>query len=752
MYISEIELINFKSHTEKTFRFTSGTNAIIGLNGAGKSSIIEAIGWVLFDYTGSYTLADFVRHGEKRASIGIKVQTADQKLYTIRREIRVNKNKTANSEKHQVFNENNDRLTTDQDVKDFIKRDILQVDSGVDLKLLFSSAVGVPQGTFTSDFLLTPANREKIFGKVLKVEEYKESADELGKVNKFFEKKITDVQIKIGIAEGKIPDLETAKGDHKSALKNEKTLVKELENLEKEIGSQKKKLGEFESLKLKVEEKKKIIEFLEEIAELAPQIDQYKKLKARDKVLQTELTASREAKKQLDKLDEHLKELRENFRKSKENIESLEKQDKEFSQNIASETANLNVANSNIETIEARQEEVTQQIAHLQATIEKDQQFEREVKNGMCPILSQRCLNLGEDETLETYFKGSFASNSTRIGELTEEQSKLKKFLSLVREADKNKTNLETAKQLHSQITKSGKRLKDDEELYIKNSAHLPELETENAELEKQLRELGNPIEREAVLKEQLSKQKDEFLQVDFNNLPKVIEKTKKEFDKIFSNYKPDEHEDLEIKYNENRESKIRKDEQFITVGRKIEELLAKIEELEKVKEKLEEDKLEETRLKKVRDTSIFIKSKLKEAAPQIAKFLIARISYESNLLFREITGNAERTLNWREDYEISLEELGYDRPFATLSGGEQMAAAMSVRLALLKEISDVRFAFFDEPTVNMDEENRERLAESIREILKHNQKFDQIFVISHDDTFENYVNNPVQIGEKASQ
>jgi exonuclease SbcC len=84
------------------------------------------------------------------------------------------------------------------------------------------------------------------------------------------------------------------------------------------------------------------------------------------------------------------------------------------------------------------------------------------------------------------------------------------------------------------------------------------------------------------------------------------------------------------------------------------------------------------------------------------------------------------------------------------MSGGEQMAAAMSVRLALLKQLSDIRIAFFDEPTTNMDAERRENLAVQLSNI-KH---FDQLFVISHDDTFEGYVDNVVKIesGEEPSK
>ena len=113
-------------------------------------------------------------------------------------------------------------------------------------------------------------------------------------------------------------------------------------------------------------------------------------------------------------------------------------------------------------------------------------------------------------------------------------------------------------------------------------------------------------------------------------------------------------------------------------------------------------------------------------------------------MMFREITGNAERSLKWAEDYGIVLEEYGHERPFVSLSGGEQMAAALSVRLALLKQLSDIRIAFFDEPTTNMDAERRENLAMQISQI----SHFDQLFVISHDDTFEEHMDHELRIGD----
>jgi exonuclease SbcC len=100
------------------------------------------------------------------------------------------------------------------------------------------------------------------------------------------------------------------------------------------------------------------------------------------------------------------------------------------------------------------------------------------------------------------------------------------------------------------------------------------------------------------------------------------------------------------------------------------------------------------------------------------------------------------RSLAWNADYSISLEVDGRVRTFSQLSGGEQMSAALSVRLALLREMSSIDIAFFDEPTANLDEPRREALARQILNV----RGFRQLFVISHDDTFEQATQNLIRV------
>ncbi len=175
----------------------------------------------------------------------------------------------------------------------------------------------------------------------------------------------------------------------------------------------------------------------------------------------------------------------------------------------------------------------------------------------------------------------------------------------------------------------------------------------------------------------------------------------------------------------------------------RIEEVAREIERLQLVKEHMQNLIEERDRCGEIMSVAEFIRDVLKQAVPYITEAHVQSISLEANQLYRDITGNPMVSVRWDSGYEIILEEDGHERPFASLSGGEQMAAALAVRLAMLKELSDVRIAFFDEPTTNMDEERRRNLAQQIGRI----RDFDQLFVISHDDAFEGATDQIVAVG-----
>ena len=140
-----------------------------------------------------------------------------------------------------------------------------------------------------------------------------------------------------------------------------------------------------------------------------------------------------------------------------------------------------------------------------------------------------------------------------------------------------------------------------------------------------------------------------------------------------------------------------------------------------------------------------YLRSVVQEAGPHVTKALVQQISYSANQLFGQIMEDYTRTLHWQEDYGIILEVDGRERTFSQLSGGEQMSAALAVRLALLQEMSSIGVAFFDEPTTNLDETRRGALARQIVGV----RGFEQLFIISHDDSFEQATEKLIRVEKR---
>ncbi|RMG04460.1 MAG: SMC family ATPase, partial [Acidobacteria bacterium] len=186
MMIKRVELENIKSHSNFSYDLLEGTTAIIGENGAGKTSLIEAIAWVLFDHL-EYKKDDFVRRGAKKGAVRVTIVSAlDGREYLIERDTDTT---------YTVLDvEMNTRLASGkQEVSSFLRMH-LGLDRNIDPKTLFKCAIGVPQGTFTGDFLRPAGERKLIFDKLLKVEEYKKASEQLIQTQRVAENKINELK------------------------------------------------------------------------------------------------------------------------------------------------------------------------------------------------------------------------------------------------------------------------------------------------------------------------------------------------------------------------------------------------------------------------------------------------------------------------------------------------------------------------------------------------------------------------------
>ncbi len=554
------------------------------------------------------------------------------------------------------------------------------------------------------------------------------------------------------------------------------------------------------------EDLEKSLKAHQEIAILEPKISEQEQLEKERETLRNQVADAKAAEKQLKILNPEIAEQLERYKRTKEEIGRMEQR-----------TATA----SEVKPLSALESMITNEVARLRANLERDKKFQSEIRNGLCPILSQKCLNLKEGETLETFVQSQFSEIKTNISKLEIEQQKISVLLKQSREAEKSVAVLKKLEEHKETVIDEGKRLREKQLALQKQSEDLAKTEIDLAEIENKLKVLDNPkakikmLQTEAnreinirqqiteveknlerlendrgILVEQLAsyqfldaqwtqfsdeREKTENAHREFlsnESLAKTLTEREKEFSaakqevaRLKSELEKAEKEFSAASKDYDRDAHLSEKALLLEAERRLTETRANLENAKKraaeldgelkrlaeIRKEMQGEFQEKERLEKIGEATKFIRDTLKEAAPRVARNYVYHVSMEANQMFREISGNAERTLKWTEDYGISLEENGYDRPFINLSGGEQMAAALSVRLALLKQLSDVRLAFFDEPTTNMDAERRERLAEQISHITER-KTFDQLFIISHDDTFEGYVDNVVSVGGNEAQ
>jgi exonuclease SbcC len=168
-------------------------------------------------------------------------------------------------------------------------------------------------------------------------------------------------------------------------------------------------------------------------------------------------------------------------------------------------------------------------------------------------------------------------------------------------------------------------------------------------------------------------------------------------------------------------------------------------EEIERLETKLEDrqEKLQQLKeLKADQQFAEWVRENVRNAGPKMREIITDRIGGRANELFRSIRGVGAETLEWTSDYEIVVHDADVRKSFSTLSGGEKMAAALAVRLAILEQLASVGIAFLDEPTANLDRQKKRNLVTQLKQL----DSFDQLTVISHDETFDSMTDYTITV------
>lgn len=262
--------------------------------------------------------------------------------------------------------------------------------------------------------------------------------------------------------------------------------------------------------------------------------------------------------------------------------------------------------------------------------------------------------------------------------------------------------------------------LKESNELYLEN--YKKALEKENLEVEKELIK-EKEIQEEKTLEE---------LRERLKNIENEISSLNKE-----------ELVKLQI---EKDEKVAEKREQLGGINGEIKNLNEKLLKIEEHKNIIEEKKKTLEKLEMKLELTKRFRDRIRSMGKEVSKNMLKEIEILATENFRKITGRGEKVIWSNEDKDKYSVYLSGDRGelrFEQLSGGEQVAVAISIRGAMSELFTESRFSIFDEPTNNLDSERRKSLADSIGEILKN---LEQSIIVTHDDTFREMAQKVIEL------
>ncbi len=272
---------------------------------------------------------------------------------------------------------------------------------------------------------------------------------------------------------------------------------------------------------------------------------------------------------------------------------------------------------------------------------------------------------------------------------------------------------------------------------------------------EKELKELRKKKEEYDRLKP-IADKHDEIKQIfcEEQEKLKVLEAKKERIQKKIKDlgYDEREHEEARKRYEDvlgkfqRTKTELEDKKELLKKSQKnLEKLERKIAELEKDLDKLREEleailkfigKLNNIRSAFSRDgVQKLLRQKV---APLMSEF--ARKYIESfNLDITDISVN--------EDFYISIIKEGGEISIKSISGGEKVAVAIALRLAIAKALAGkISTIIMDEPTTHLDEERRRELVEIMKSFFKEGAAVPQMIVVTHHRELEEIADTVYQM------
>ncbi len=789
MKIISLAMHNFRKFKDIEINFPEGVIGLIGNNGTGKSTIIEAIGWAIYGNRASRTTKEQIKRqgASKQDDCWVKLTfEMNGNLYEVFRII------SGNSADARVKVNGLIAASTSQKVTEFLEKRI-----GMDYDSFYTSIVAKQQElNALSD--KSPAERKKSMLKMLKIDVLEEAIkrvredrrsrekildyiernlkniDELEKEEKIYqqyleehvkkrnklieeirniEENLKEINEKIKIGKEKAEkykiflekkNLLQERKENKNAILNEKIREKEdliskkeeyerIKNFVNEFEELNKKKEEIEKLKEKYYERKKLVEKIEEIE------NELKEIGKEIERLKWELKDEDEIKNINKKLEEEIKYIE----------EILANLERKFQKNVAERNAIFDKRNEIINELKKIEKLGPQSNCPTCGRLlgEKYEEIVSNFKNEI-KKLEEEIYN--KEKWVEEIKKEMEKFNNKKREKIEEKEKMEKKLMTYRILNDRLKRIIEKKEEKEKERMEIKERIEKIGEVFID--------EEEYKKLVEKLKFLL-PIKNKAIILENEIK-KLPIIAKNIDELKNEIDLIEKELEKCLIEinllgFDEERYKELERNYEETKNNFFEKREEIIkmegkieSIKKDIERIVKEIEEQKKQREKIKDLRKEISYLEMLagdRDTGLFNKFK---------SYLISKIgpllSYYASHFFNVFTNGKYKEIEIDENYDIYIYDRGEKFQLTRFSGGEKDLANLSLRLAISQLIAQkadisLNFIALDEIFGSQDRERRKNVLNALAELKK---QFKQIILITHIEDIKDSLEHIIKVYE----
>lgn len=777
MQILSITLKNIKSHRDRELHFVKGINVLSGVNGVGKSTIFEAIGYALFgvdarDFVGN--IDRFITIGAKKGEIAVTFATDDEETYRVSRSVGAGSKWLLARDIGGAFEVEDHAGAPETEAR---IKELLGLDSGRALADQFKLVIGPFQNEFLGPFVLKqPTRRQEAFDEILGIDAWRKTYKGTSTLLKAVQSKIDVLAVEIEGKQVQVDALPERQKELTGFIAEAEAREKELADKEKSLAETEKQLGKLDEQEKTATAVKSQIQVLENrIRDGEAKIgDQDKRVKEALLALET-LEKTKGGKDAFEEAEAVLKTLREQDKQRREiekDINGLDKESARLTQALEHESREVEktgkqlaeeeeqlqknrqaqVADDSLTNRASRLPELRKEAEKLRSArglLEGRrvglQEGKEKLAEGVCPFFKEQCQNIAGKAPRDVF--------SARLDELDRESLDLGKRLAEMEQeiavAEKAQQEIDSrkvrAKELEKQLAALGRKREEN----TKRQFALEVTRTQQTGAEKKaiarkedlkkFSELDTKIVRVEKIRTEHQAARDSYFAnqkdaLDLNNRRESLQKMVALFEELKQSLAAKQVElvALEKDYDQKRHAEVRlAKEQLVAVAATLKQkitdlgkdrlrLVEEIKRLDLIKGEMKTRSAEKKILEDKAELVTFLRNKIfNNVSAQLSERFREEISLRADRIYRNIAETDEE-LYWGDKYQIVLRDMHdgelRERTDDQLSGGQTMSAVVALRLALLQTIG-ARVAFFDEPTSNLDAARRENLAYAFRAI-----------------------------------